>query len=88
MLVLNNTPFVHACVYLQYLNSALPGTALEIYPTSQEIDLQTTTMIDLHISSSDGKDQLLRTHMLLATQNMIFSVWLDLVLLPPYHAQH
>jgi hypothetical protein len=22
------------------------------------------------------------------TQNMIFSVWLDLVLLPPYHAQH
>ena len=25
MLVLNNTPFVHARVYLQYLNSALPG---------------------------------------------------------------
>jgi hypothetical protein len=24
----------------------------------------------------------------LATQNMIFSVWLDLVLLPPNHAQH
>ena len=26
MLVLNNTPFVHARVYLQYLNNALPGT--------------------------------------------------------------
>ena len=25
MLVLNNTPFVHACGYLQYLNNALPG---------------------------------------------------------------
>ena len=25
MLVLNNTPFVHARVYLQYLKSALPG---------------------------------------------------------------
>ena len=25
MLVLNNTPFVHARVYLQYLNNALPG---------------------------------------------------------------
>jgi hypothetical protein len=28
MLVLNNTPFVHARVYLQYLNSALPGDEL------------------------------------------------------------
>ena len=27
MLVLNNTPFVHARVYLQYLKSALPGAA-------------------------------------------------------------
>ena len=25
MLVLNNTPFVHPRVYLQYFNSALPG---------------------------------------------------------------
>ena len=25
MLILNNTPFVHARVYLQYLKSALPG---------------------------------------------------------------
>ena len=25
MLVLNNTPFVHARVYLQYLNNDLPG---------------------------------------------------------------
>ena len=25
ILVLNNTPFVHAHGYLQYLNSALPG---------------------------------------------------------------
>ena len=25
MFVLNNTPFVHARVYLQYFNSALPG---------------------------------------------------------------
>jgi hypothetical protein len=28
MLVLNNTPFVHARVYLQYLNSALPGLSI------------------------------------------------------------
>ena len=28
MLVLNNTPFVHARVYLQYLKSALPGKYL------------------------------------------------------------
>jgi hypothetical protein len=28
MLVLNNTPFVHARVYLQYLKSALPGYGL------------------------------------------------------------
>ena len=29
MLVLNNTPFVHARLYLQYLKSALPGVWLE-----------------------------------------------------------
>ena len=28
MLVLNNTPFVHPRVYLQYFNSALPGVKL------------------------------------------------------------
>ena len=29
MLDLNNTPFVHARVYLQYLKSALPGILIE-----------------------------------------------------------
>ena len=28
MFVLNNTPFVHARVYLQYLKSALPGIVM------------------------------------------------------------
>ena len=32
MLVINNTPFVHACGYLQYLNNALPGlSTLQIF---------------------------------------------------------
>ena len=36
MLVLNNTPFVLACVYLQYFNSALP----RIYPRETSLESQ------------------------------------------------
>ena len=35
LVVLNDTPFVHARVYLQYFNSALPGSKLtlgHVYP--------------------------------------------------------
>ena len=31
MLVLNNTPFVHSRVYLQYFNSAFPGAAITLH---------------------------------------------------------
>ena len=30
MLIPNNTPSVHACVYLQYFNSALPGIDAQV----------------------------------------------------------
>ena len=37
MLVLNNTPFVHLRVYLQYFNSALPGGKI---PYFNEINIR------------------------------------------------
>ena len=39
MLVLNNTPFVHARVYLQYLKSALPE-AISTTPTIMAVGLE------------------------------------------------
>ena len=53
MLVLNNTPFVHARVYLQYFKSALPG--LKTHDEFLEINLEVAYHI---VTNNNGKSLL------------------------------